>query len=952
MTPLPPPDQDDIFDPALEAMAGAILDGDDVDWEGSSASASVAVFTRELRLVAGVAALHRSLSDDEAEPLRFPPEYPWHVGTLSLTASLGRGTYGEVFRAWDNELHRDVAVKLLFGGLQRGDTAARALDEGRLLARVRHPNVVAVFGVERIDGRVGLVTEYVEGRTLSQIVRDSGPLGPEQAARIGIDLGHALAAVHGSGLLHRDVKAQNVIREEGGRIVLMDFGAGLATDAAPALAGTPLYLAPEVLGGDPATRQSDIYSAGVLLHYLLTGGYPVAGSSLEEIREAQRHGVRARLVTARPDLPRALASAIDRATEPDPVLRYATAGDFSRALGQAVLPRRMNARAAVMVAAAVLAIAAGTLLWLMLKPRPVPLASAPSGIASRVTLPPQFHFGGASLDGRYLSYVDTKQAAWVVQTGTGHARRITAEHTKDGSAEVIILSGDGTRAAYAWRMADNSSQLRVADIEDRWPQAAIGAPPAATIVQTEPNASITPLEWSRDATSLLFTIYRNDGRIELMTSSRDGSRQRVIQTFTAGPPRRATFSTDGRFIVYDQAAAMPSPQRDLFIVPADGSRAPAILSGGASNDEMPLWSADGDAVIFVSDRDGSGGVWRMPVRDGVAAGSPRLLARGAEALTPVSLSANGDYYYSLQTKFERLHTVPLDERGVASGPAQIVPDASAASRISPAWSPDGSTLAFVTLRGMNLFDHASVIALRGTDGRAIRNIAPQLTYFSGGQVRWAPNGRELLVRGRALDGYWGFHRIDAATGAAVTIVRGQPRGREENVGLSPAWGPEGNSLIYVRPGFGIVERHLASDRQDVIVPAAPGERLFGLGLSRSGGRLAFSKTVQVPKAQAISILAVREPDGTITELLRRPGDGAILFVEWMPGGEGLLYAAANADRSSRLWIMPAAGGAPVDTGVTVESSRTRVSLRPDGRALTYSSGSTAFEVWVMRGIAR
>ena len=140
-------------------------------------------------------------------------------------------------------LQRDVAVKLL------GDTgrSAEIIQEARLLARVRHPNVVTVYGVDQHDGVVGLWMEFVDGLTLTRVLATRGVLGPREAALIGIDLCRAVAAVHKAGLVHRDIKAQNVMREAGGRIVLMDFGAGeMRADRTPSgrVTGTPLYLAP------------------------------------------------------------------------------------------------------------------------------------------------------------------------------------------------------------------------------------------------------------------------------------------------------------------------------------------------------------------------------------------------------------------------------------------------------------------------------------------------------------------------------------------------------------------------------------------------------------------------------------------------------------------------------------------------------------------------------------
>src|SRR6185437_5147759 len=164
----------------------------------------------------------------------------------------------------------------------------RIAREGRLLARIRHPNVITVHGVEIHEGRVGLCMELVRGTTLEDVLRKRGSFSAREAALVGIDLCRALAAIHAAGLIHRDVKAQNVMREDGGRIVLMDLGTGREADdhagrAIRELAGTPLYLAPEIFVGAAASALTDVYSLGVLLYRLVSGAFPVRAATVDEL---------------------------------------------------------------------------------------------------------------------------------------------------------------------------------------------------------------------------------------------------------------------------------------------------------------------------------------------------------------------------------------------------------------------------------------------------------------------------------------------------------------------------------------------------------------------------------------------------------------------------------------------------------------------------------------------
>jgi eukaryotic-like serine/threonine-protein kinase len=244
-------------DDRLVRLAADIADGADVSWsavEGRLAGEEREL-AHELRLLQRVAEVHT-----RSEPARawLPPGAEW--GSVRIVERIGGGTFGEVYRAFDPRLDREVALKLLHPPSVHQSSvetlpASAVVEEGRLMARVRHPGVVTVHGAERVGGRVGIWMELVEGQTLAQEVAGRGPLPPAEVHRIGLLLADALAAVHHAGVLHRDVKAQNVMRERGGRIVLMDFGTGLdLRDGAKTLAGTPLYLAPEVIAVGPRPR--------------------------------------------------------------------------------------------------------------------------------------------------------------------------------------------------------------------------------------------------------------------------------------------------------------------------------------------------------------------------------------------------------------------------------------------------------------------------------------------------------------------------------------------------------------------------------------------------------------------------------------------------------------------------------------------------------------------------
>jgi protein kinase-like protein/PDZ domain-containing protein len=314
-----------VTSPRVDAFITALVDGTDIE---PHISETVAVgdpdrrVLKELAVLARLGNVHRQASTLERVSRTWGP--------FLLKECVGRGSFGIVYRAWDPKLEREVAIKLF-------EIAASAADafltEGRLLARVDHPNVVRIYGADKFDGANGLWMEFVQGRTLKEIIQEQGVLSDDEATALGGAICRALAAVHGRGLVHGDVKAQNVMRERGGRIVLMDFGAGgrHGPSASPRV-GTPLYMAPELFEGAAPTPAADVYSVGVLLFHLVTGSFPVLGATYEEVARHHARDVRQPLRDLRPDLADGFIDVVDRALARDVRRRIASAGALETAM--------------------------------------------------------------------------------------------------------------------------------------------------------------------------------------------------------------------------------------------------------------------------------------------------------------------------------------------------------------------------------------------------------------------------------------------------------------------------------------------------------------------------------------------------------------------------------------------------------------------------------------------
>jgi Tol biopolymer transport system component len=417
----------------LIALGAAVSDGAAIDWESVERKARdphTQLLVEQMRRLATVVTAHQSGGQDGAViPVAAKPASAVrHWRHIVLFESIGAGAFGTVYRGWDPVLDRDVAVKLFSPS---NGAMASPLEEARNLARIRHSNVVAVYGADRDGDEIGIWMEYLEGQTLAQMVRSGGPMSAREVAGVGIDLCRALAALHGAGLLHRDIKAQNVMREVGGRIVLMDFSGAQVVERDSRVAvtsGTPLYMAPELFDNSPATFASEVYSLGVLLFFLLSARLPVEGNTVGELKRAHAKGHRRRLRDLRPDVPDPVVQVIERAIASDVSQRYQTAGEFEHRLASASGSHTVLVEAGVTTAARTRS-AARTWLWVaMALLTGVVLGVAavnrwsgvpPAPLVTRFTMGPPYTSGSwprVSPDGRFVVFgaiVEGRDRFWI-----------------------------------------------------------------------------------------------------------------------------------------------------------------------------------------------------------------------------------------------------------------------------------------------------------------------------------------------------------------------------------------------------------------------------------------------------------------------------------------------------------------------------------------------------------
>ena len=282
------------------------------------------------------------MSRDAAEFVLEPPSHPemlGRIGEYDVECEVGRGGMGIVFKAFDSELHRPLAVKVLAPWLAQNGTARRRFArEARAAAAVIHPNVISIYGVDANQKTPYLLMPFVPGPSLQRLVDEHGTLDEKDIVRIAMQVASGLGAAHAQGLVHRDIKPANILIEPGvSRVLVTDFGLARAVDDASAtqsgyFAGTPNYMSPELAKGQPVDGRSDLFSLGSVIYFLATGRLPFrAESPLAVLNRIAQHEPKG-LQQINSDVSTTLSDIVVKLLEKDPDHRFQTAGEVHEVL--------------------------------------------------------------------------------------------------------------------------------------------------------------------------------------------------------------------------------------------------------------------------------------------------------------------------------------------------------------------------------------------------------------------------------------------------------------------------------------------------------------------------------------------------------------------------------------------------------------------------------------------
>ncbi len=846
------------------------------------------------------------------------PEYPagFEFGRYRIIGLIGQGGFGRIYAAHDQDLRRVVALKVLASALL-GDRE-RLVEEARAASALNHPSIVTVY--ETISGEdcLAIVMEFVDGRSLRQILKDApGPLPGEKVIRYGRQMAEALEAAHAAGITHRDVKPENILVRKDEYVKLVDFG--LATNmvvtspdtAARPLAGTLRYFSPEQLRGHPASPASDMFSLGLVFYEMATGVHAFGGESpldtADAIATAQLVPASRKAPQIPPELDRVLAAMLRKHPSERP-----TAAEVGQSLAQiAAASGRSAERRWMWVIGATLLTVGGLAV----------------GMSQYVRKPPHL---ALSLDSRPLTGNEGREIQPALSRNGRYV--VYIRHEKINSKPVTLLREIGSDrekilpipGPFSW-LPDNRqiAFVRRGAGRDTLCTIAIEGTAVQEILQTK---RILTFEWSPDQKWIAYSAPAGSEGISALFLYSTSSRQTRQITFP--PPaslgdEQFAISPDGRQLVYRRTFNFA--KSDIFLIAMPGPGPARQVTFHETGGNTVAWTRDGAGIISSVSRGANQSLWLHPLS------SPqkptRLTEVGIEAFDIASAAGRNRLAWVNALEDTNIWSVPA----IGGKPIRVI--ASAMRDLDVASSSLG-LLAFRSDRS-----GFPEIWISGRNGESQKKVT-NLESFTG-SPRWSPNGRRLAFDSR---------RTSAATDIYVMNCDPVAMQCDEPVQLTdhaasdaiPRWSADGSHLYFAsqRSGQWQVWKIPADGAGRQAVPMTTHGGFFAA--EAPGSRWLYYSRIDSERARGVWRKLL--PGGSASPFRADDPGEMVLPMEfratatWSLSGREIFYSAfGDADSSPAVWafnlqtrqrrIVYDSGDTPLRRGLT---------LSPDGTTIFFS----------------
>ncbi|MGC2450904.1 MAG: protein kinase [Candidatus Sulfotelmatobacter sp.] len=711
------------------------------------------------------------------------------LGQYEILSPLGAGSMGEVYQARDTRLNRDVAIKVLPGlsSLDR-DRLLRFEQEAKAAASLNHPNILVVYQMGTYGRIPYLVSELLEGRTLTETIRRS-PLPPRKAINYGVQIARGLAAAHEKGIVHRDLKPDNIFLTKDGRIKILDFGLAKLVQPKDSLAtlaptvtiagvamGTVGYMSPEQVRGLAVDHRADIFAFGAILYEMLAGKRIFARPTSADTMSAILNDEFPAAAEFPPDTPASLERVVRRCLEKNADQRFQSASDLAFALEALSDPAAWSPSGAHPVAvepvtrvrlssialALVLLAVAGTVSYFWMRPTPVPR------VGNYVQL---------THDGQPKSLIGTDGARLYLGTGVGSSGSFILH----GVAEMSIAGGEPKRIS-----ADTSADMIAVDLSHDGSELLVvegqGAPPRGPL-RSIPVLGGSPRRlgefvaetaaWSSDGKMV---AYNNLG--DLFVASADGSGARKLLS-VGGDIRHIAWSPDDSDLRFDSSeSAGTIGQQSEWEVAKDGTGLHRLFQGwhNPPDECCGRWTPDGKYFVFQS----RGQIWALASGGGFFHSDPKPIALTSSPMTLSSPlpSRDGKELFVIG----RTYRGELMRYEAKSG--HFTAFLNGISAEYPTFSKDGMWLAYVSYPDGALWRSK----LDGSERL-------QLTYPPMYPVlpRWSPDGKKIIFFEFATgpDKPARIYEVPSDGGPPQEILPSD-RGQQ----LDPNWSPDGSKIVF------------------------------------------------------------------------------------------------------------------------------------------------------------
>jgi eukaryotic-like serine/threonine-protein kinase len=779
-------------DPEVARRVFELLESSPKLDEGEPARASRDGIRRARQEESGGAVAVQSAPPGSMESHRKAPLAGQTLGSYEILAVLGAGAMGQVYRARDSRLGREVALKVLPPHLTHDPgRIARFQSEARAASALNHLNTVTIYEIGQADGIWFIAAELIEGVTLRERL-EAGKLSAEEAVEIATQCAATLGAAHSAGILHRDVKPENIMIRPDGVVKVVDFGLARILEPRPewgveatqtgSVMGTPRYMSPEQARGQALDGRTDVFSLGAVLFEMVAGQPAFPGKTMPEIFVS--------LLSSTPNFADAgpLATVTRRALAKDPAARYQTMEEFAgdlrtvdpkqtRSLPKRNAWRPMMSRGRKAVAAPLLVAAAGLAVYTWISRDTVREGFK---VAPLATFAGAKGYGALSPDGNRIAFSwqapgSSTQHIYVKPVGEGEPVQLTFSRYNDA---VPAWSPDGRQIAFTrWPNGDNADMPQPQDIYI----VPVGGGRERKIAEAWRSVS-----WSPDGRTIALAHVPSNGTapvpesggIFLLSLESGHTRELTVSREDSYP----VFSPNGRWIAFKRQVS--GTKAEIFVIPAGGGVAKRLTSEPYPI-RGPTWTADSREVVFGSLRSGAdGSLWRVAA----AGGAPRPVSPTLRDAFDPSISRQGRLAYREEWMDSNLYLLTAKDLSgtVPAGfdePVSVVN--SSREDHSPAFSPDGERIAFVSNRSGNL--EIWVARRDGSQATPLTSLRAQNT----GTPRWSPDGRRIAFDSWA-SGKSAIYVVDSA-GGVPRMITGGPMGS-----WMPSWSPDGAWIYFSR----------------------------------------------------------------------------------------------------------------------------------------------------------